>query len=168
MHILATGSDRKVHYFDALDGTKIRDFEVADDGDVHCISYQPKDHLVCTGKSTFSSALRLNSKLLLTRVATKFFTGARQKRILLEGGRGTGGIETTCISLLAGGDDRSLRLWGYESGECIAQSGWHADIPHCVCFSPDGNLLVSGGNGGVIHFWHISEELLRKSSEIGI
>ncbi|CDJ37466.1 WD domain, G-beta repeat-containing protein, putative [Eimeria tenella] len=115
VHILATGSDRKVHYFDALDGTKIRDFEVADDGDVHCISYQPKDHLVCTG-----------------------------------------------------GDDRSLRLWGYESGECIAQSGWHADIPHCVCFSPDGNLLVSGGNGGVIHFWHISEELLRKSSEIGI
>lgn len=52
VHILATGSDRKIHYFDALDGTKIRDFEVAEDGDVHCISYQPKDHLVCTGKPT--------------------------------------------------------------------------------------------------------------------
>ncbi|CDJ48002.1 WD domain, G-beta repeat-containing protein, putative [Eimeria brunetti] len=49
VHILATGSDRKVHYFDALDGTKIREFEVADEGDVHCITYDPKASVVCTG-----------------------------------------------------------------------------------------------------------------------
>ncbi|CDJ33780.1 WD domain, G-beta repeat-containing protein, putative [Eimeria mitis] len=106
VHIVATGSDRKVHYFDALDGTKIRDFEVADEGDVHCITYHTKASLVCTG-----------------------------------------------------GDDRFLRLWEYESGDCIAQARWHADTVRCACFSPDGSVLVSGGDSGVIHFWQIPEQL---------
>ncbi|CDI87262.1 WD domain, G-beta repeat-containing protein, putative [Eimeria praecox] len=113
VHIVATGSDRKVHYFDALDGTKIREFEVAEEGDVHCITYHPKANLVCTG-----------------------------------------------------GDDRFLRLWEYESGDCTAQARWHADTVRCACFSPDGSVLVSGGDSGVIHFWQITEQLrLRKNAE---
>ena len=58
-----------------------------------------------------------------------------------------------------GGDDRFLRLWEYDSGDCIAQARWHADTVRCVCFSPDGSVLVSGGDSGVIHFWQISEQL---------
>ncbi|CDJ56454.1 WD domain, G-beta repeat-containing protein, putative [Eimeria maxima] len=113
VHIVATGSDRKVHYFDALDGTKIRDFEVAEEGDVNCITYHPKSNLVCTG-----------------------------------------------------GDDRFLRLWDYDSGDCIVQARWHADTVRCACFSPDGSVLVSGGDSGVIHFWQISEQIRSKSTEM--
>ncbi|CDI80589.1 WD domain, G-beta repeat-containing protein, putative [Eimeria acervulina] len=60
---------------------------------------------------------------------------------------------------LDGGDDRFLRLWEYDSGNCIAQARWHADTVRCACFSPDGSVLVSGGDSGVIHFWQISEQL---------
>ena len=60
---------------------------------------------------------------------------------------------------VAGGDDRVLRLWGYESGECVAQATWHADGVRCACFSPDGHVLVSGGTNGVVHIWKMPEQL---------
>ncbi|KAL8451311.1 hypothetical protein Emag_002816 [Eimeria magna] len=106
VNILATGSDHKVHYFDAIDGTKIRELEAAEEGDINCVAFHPAFSLFCTG-----------------------------------------------------GDDRLLRLWGYESGDCVAQTRWHADVVRCTAFSPDGKLLVSGGNCGVLHFWRVPERL---------
>ncbi|KAL8439253.1 hypothetical protein Efla_005730 [Eimeria flavescens] len=112
VNILATGSDHKVHYFDALDGTKTREIEAADEGDINCIAFHPSSPIICTG-----------------------------------------------------GDDRRLRLWGYESGDCIAVARWHADVVQCAAFSPDGQLLVSGGNNGVLHFWRIPESLRCQSRQ---
>ncbi|KAL8272254.1 hypothetical protein Esti_003810 [Eimeria stiedai] len=112
VNILATGSDHKVHYFDAIDGANIREIEAADKGDINCIAFHPTFSLFCTG-----------------------------------------------------GDDRLLRLWGYESGDCTAEARWHADVVRCAAFSPDGKLLVSGGNCGVLHFWRVPEALQYRSSK---
>ncbi|KAL8436887.1 hypothetical protein ACSSS7_001389 [Eimeria intestinalis] len=112
VNILATGSDHKVHYFDAIDGSKIREIGTAEEGDINCIVFHPTSSLFCTG-----------------------------------------------------GNDRVLRLWGYESGDCVAEARWHADVVRCTAFSPDGKLLVSGGNCGVLHFWRVPEGLQRQTSK---
>lgn len=60
VHILATGSDRKVHYFDALDGTKIREIDAAEEGDVNCITYHPSSPLFCTGQQRAAASVLLS------------------------------------------------------------------------------------------------------------
>ena len=72
--------------------------------------------------------------------------------------------------LAASSEDGKILLWDIENNELIEVDGYptqfptqttqklpsHKDQPvRCICFSPDGNMLVSGDQGGVLCIWDV-------------
>ncbi|EPT29350.1 flagellar associated protein [Toxoplasma gondii ME49] len=106
IQLLATGSDRKVHFLDTYDGGKIRDIEASDKGETNCVAITKDGNYFCSG-----------------------------------------------------GDDKILRLWGYESGEPLYSGIAHTDSITCCCLSPDQSTLISTGREGAIFVWSTPEEI---------
>lgn len=50
----------------------------------------------------------------------------------------------------SGGADRSLKLWDLRQKSCIHKYGGHTDAVSSLRFSPDGRLLASGSQKGVV------------------
>ncbi|WP_420266247.1 protein kinase domain-containing protein [Candidatus Magnetominusculus dajiuhuensis] len=55
----------------------------------------------------------------------------------------------------AGTEDRSVRLWDMDTGECLHTLDGHNDWVTCVCFSADGNSVISGSLDKTLRFWDI-------------
>src|SRR4051794_10870948 len=68
-------------------------------------------------------------------------------------------------SLLASaGDDRSVRFWDPSSGEPSEPLTGHGDSLVSLTFSPDGQLLVSGGRSGSLGVWSVAERSVVRTS----
>jgi small GTP-binding protein len=52
--------------------------------------------------------------------------------------------------------DKTIRLWDAESGECLRTLNEHAGAVHCVAFDPEGRTLASGGEGGMVYLWEVA------------
>ena len=64
------------------------------------------------------------------------------------------------------GDDASIKLWDTSTGECL--NTWQDSTQRGIWtldFSPDGQLLVSGGTNGSIAVWDIPRGNLIRSIE---
>ncbi|MBF0553271.1 MAG: serine/threonine protein kinase [Nitrospirae bacterium] len=59
------------------------------------------------------------------------------------------------LAVSAGTDDRSVRLWNMDTGECLHALDGHNDWVTCVCFSADGNSVISGSLDKTLRFWDI-------------
>lgn len=54
---------------------------------------------------------------------------------------------------IKGGNDRLLRLWGYDDGQChYVGKGHSGHIQKCK-FSPDQSFVVTVGTEGAIFMW---------------
>ncbi|MBR8832557.1 MAG: NACHT domain-containing protein [Stigonema ocellatum SAG 48.90 = DSM 106950] len=58
--------------------------------------------------------------------------------------------------LASGSDDHMIRIWDLRTGECHSIRGNQGRI-RSVAFSPDGQILASGGANNTIKLWEISE-----------
>ena len=45
----------------------------------------------------------------------------------------------------SGSDDKTIKLWNAQSGQCVSTLSGHKDPVRSVCFSPCGTKIVSGG-----------------------
>lgn len=142
VHMLATGGDRKVHYFDAIDGSKIREIEAAEQGEINCIDLHPQVPYFCTGKYRGN---RQETDLFTVSSAMRFHPQRR-------------GV----VGCILGGDDRILRIWDYEQGTCSAVARGHTDGVRCARFSPDGRTLISAGATGAIYIWNVPETFCKQ------
>jgi WD40 repeat protein len=62
-------------------------------------------------------------------------------------------------TLVTGGDDRKVRLWGLEGSERLVLKGHPATV-YAAAFSPDGSLLATGGGLGSLKLWDSGGNLL--------
>ncbi|MBW4621991.1 MAG: AAA family ATPase [Cyanosarcina radialis HA8281-LM2] len=63
---------------------------------------------------------------------------------------GMGGI------VASGSDDRTVKLWNVQTGECLRTLQGHSQWIWSVAFSPDGQTLASGGKDQTVHLWNVS------------
>ena len=54
----------------------------------------------------------------------------------------------------SGGGSRAVNLWNLKN-DTLTTLGHHADVVNTVAFSPDGQLLASGGNDHVFKLWDV-------------
>ena len=55
--------------------------------------------------------------------------------------------------LATAGDDRLVRLWNPETGQCLQTLAGHTNTVNAIAFSPSGTLLASGGQDATIRLW---------------
>jgi WD40 repeat protein len=46
--------------------------------------------------------------------------------------------------VISGADDRSLKLWNVQTGECVRTFIGHEDAVYSVSFSSDNQFVISG------------------------
>ncbi|MBD2083601.1 hypothetical protein H6F52_01170 [Coleofasciculus sp. FACHB-542] len=52
--------------------------------------------------------------------------------------------------------DRTVQLWDASSGECLKAFQGHTNGVWSVVFSPDGQILASGGQDEMIKLWDVA------------
>lgn len=58
---------------------------------------------------------------------------------------------------VTGGNDRIVKVWDYDRGECVAVGLAHSCSITKVCVSPDGQTIVSVGDEGAVMVWNVGE-----------
>lgn len=56
-----------------------------------------------------------------------------------------------------GGNDRILKVWDYERGDCVAVGLAHSCGITKVKISPDGKHMVTGGDDGAVMIWRVGQ-----------
>lgn len=56
--------------------------------------------------------------------------------------------------LLSGADDRTVKIWDYQTKACLQTLEGHAHNVSAVCFHPRLPLIVSASEDGTVRLWH--------------
>jgi WD40 repeat protein len=74
----------------------------------------------------------------------------------------TEAVNSVCFSpdgryALSGSEDRTVKLWDIEKGNCIRTLSGHTEAVNSVCFSPDGKHALSGSVDKTVKLWDIEK-----------
>ena len=58
--------------------------------------------------------------------------------------------------LATASDDKTLKLWASNSGECLRTLTGHTNYVFCCAFSPKGSLLASGSFDETLRLWNVT------------
>ena len=58
------------------------------------------------------------------------------------------------------GDDKAVRVWDFESGECLKVLEGHTDWVSSCCISLDSRYIVSCGSDKTVRVWDFQHYLL--------
>ncbi|GIX66021.1 coatomer subunit beta, putative [Babesia caballi] len=81
--------------------------------------------------------------------------------------RGVNCIEYSTVAanpyIISGGDDKTIRVWDYQTKLCLQVLQQHALPVTCLVHHPRLPLLVSGGEDGELHLWHSTLYQVKRS-----
>ena len=58
--------------------------------------------------------------------------------------------------LASASDDKTLKLWASNSGECLRTLAGHTSYVFCCAFSPKGNIVASGSFDETLRLWNVT------------
>jgi len=72
----------------------------------------------------------------------------------------TGGVHVVAVTpdgrhALSGSDDRTLRLWDLENGQCSRTFEGHTRGVHVVAITPEGRYALSGSDDRTLRLWDL-------------
>jgi len=75
-----------------------------------------------------------------------------------------GQINTLAITregehFVSGGEDNTIRLWGYDEGFCYYEGIGHSGAVVKVVIAPDQRTIISVGDEGAIFIWKTPEDV---------
>ncbi|MBD2067173.1 NACHT domain-containing protein [Leptolyngbya sp. FACHB-671] len=59
------------------------------------------------------------------------------------------------IVLASGSADRTIKLWNWQTGQCLQTLKGHTSWVWAIAFSPDGQLLASGSYDQTVRLWEV-------------
>jgi len=56
--------------------------------------------------------------------------------------------------LLSGADDRTVKIWDYQTKACLQTLEGHGHNVSSVCFHPRLPMIISASEDGTVRLWH--------------
>lgn len=133
VQVLATGSDRKISYWEVFDGSLVRHIEGSTKGCINWLSINSSGEMFVSGGvdqivkvlySPFFKTIFLNFNFEISYYNKDFFL---------------------------------FQLWDYQTALQVASGVAHAASIVCCRFSPCGKFIVSGSTDGAVIIWKVPE-----------
>ena len=70
--------------------------------------------------------------------------------------------------LVSGGDDFSVKVWDYQTKQCLFTFESHEDDITSVCFHPELPLIFSSSEDGNVNIWNVNNFKLEKTLSYGL
>lgn len=133
--------------------------------DGSCIIWDLNTHtrILCFFESTLFKQVLFHpdeSQILTTGSDRKItYWGTYDGQIIrMLDGSDTGEINTLAITkngdyFVSGGEDKLVKIWGYDDGQCYFHGEGHAGTINRIMISPDQKTVISVGNEGAIIVW---------------
>ncbi len=82
-------------------------------------------------------------------------------------------FKCVCVSndgryIVSGSNDRAVRVWSFQSGECLAYMLGNNREIECVSISPDSKYVVSGSDDGYVCVWALWDDYEGASGVSGV
>jgi WD40 repeat protein len=155
--IIATGASKKIVFWDAVAGTKLRTFtELGKDGkDLKTLAFAPDGNAIAIGSEDgihFLDLVTGKRSLSLTDVATVSVFFGPSGKTLISGHH----HKLNSRSSSAGAYEGAVRLWDVDSAKETLNWKWPAgSMPH-LALSPDGKQLAAATEDYTIQIWETS------------
>lgn len=70
--------------------------------------------------------------------------------------------------LISGADDRTVRIWDYQTKSCVQNLEGHAQNVTAVSFHPDLPIIITGSEDGTVRVWHMNTYRLENTLNYGL
>lgn len=147
--VIASGNENGVTLWRVQSGERIGEL-AGHRAIVFAIAFSPDGTLVATGSSDQTV------KLWNWQTGDTLFTFSHSSRVW--------GVAFSPDGMLASAsEDQTVNVWNVQTGECVRSLRNPTSGAWSVAFSSDGQLLVTGGQNGIIYLWNMQTGQLIKT-----
>jgi WD40 repeat protein len=159
MRVLAGSNDHKIRLWEAATGRLLRTFTTKVMGQVRCVAFSPNGDRLVSGDDYSSLKLwHVESGELLRSFDRDSDRRSVVSRLWFSIKKQTYDVATCAFApdgghVLAGGDDKTLKLWDISTGSVVSTFSGHAAGISSVAFSSDGRRILSSSRDGTLRLW---------------
>jgi WD40 repeat protein/beta-lactamase regulating signal transducer with metallopeptidase domain len=145
-YVVSAGMDNTCRLWDTTTGQPVQTLRGHDDA-VTCLAWAPDGRFLITGG--YDKAVKL---WVVTTGVLRMLTG-HTGPVQMASFSPDGKYVLSCSAWPAG--DKTIRLWGPQTGKEIRKFEGHTGPVGCAVFSPDGKRALSGSHDKTVRLWDV-------------